>query len=569
VAPGCSDDDDNGTTTDAGPDTIVTGEAGTDGPLADGAPPATEIIIGTSEQLTSLDPAEAYQTAAFEVLININHPLYIYDPDTLDYVPALASGEPVISDGGKKWQVPLREGLTFADGTPFDANAVKYSIDRAIAREGQPFYLVADYVESVAVIDDNTVEFTLNTPVAFFKSLLATPAYMPVNKSIYPAEKLLTTPFTEAAQDAAWKDSYIDQNTVDPTKLMGLGPYILDKIEVDETTDPANKYYGAYTQLTFKANPNFYGEAPKTETIIVKYYKDSDALNAAITAKEIHVAWTSLTNDALETLAADADYEIIESAGLITEFLNLNHRLAPFDNENIRKAMAYAIDRAKITDEVWKLTGMPLYSMVPKGLWSHTESFKTDYGADPDTDQVKSMLEAEGFSDNNQMKLEIWYSPIYPNNKPMSEIIEQTLESTGVVDVTLKEEDWDTYVTNLVNVDTGTGLHDHTYQAFWMGWSPDYGDPDNFVYMFAHSDVDLLGCSYFNTAMDTLLDEARTETTYETRRTKYKEIQNLWSQDVVSIPIAQHTKQAVVLKEYSLDPPGTDTLLHYATVHKK
>jgi ABC-type transport system substrate-binding protein len=99
----------------------------------------------------------------------------------------------------------LRKGVKFTDGTPFDANAVKWSIDRVMKLKGDPSWLVTDFVKRCEVLGSHEVKFNLNNPVAYSPSLVATVPYYPVNPNVYPADKIVTNPAnSRAANWWAW-----------------------------------------------------------------------------------------------------------------------------------------------------------------------------------------------------------------------------------------------------------------------------------------------------------------------------------------------------------------------------
>lgn len=581
---------------------------------ADGSVTAKEIIIGTTEQLTALDPAAANQTGTFELLMNVNQTLYLWDAARLDYVPGLAAGEPEVAteatpetdDGDAKeqtWTVTLREGLMFADDTPFNADAVKYSIERVSKLGVGAAYLVSSFVKRVDKLGEYKVKFALNEPTGFFKALLSTQPYAPVNRSQYQAARALNTPFTLAAQtpdvsvpDAngtpqkPWNEQFRDQNLYVVNKLLGLGPYRIEAVGYDETKNPAQGDYGRYTQVVLVANPSYNGgpngKAARTERVILKYFKDDGALEQALKDGTVQVAWNTIPAKKVKDLAAEtAKYNVFDSDGLITETLYLNLRVPPFgtlptasDEEKAkalktRRAVALAVDRQAIATNIFGLAAKPLYSMVPQGLWSHVDAFKTEFNPPPPSlTEAKKLLGEAGYSESNKLSFEMWYSSDYPENSPMADKIKADLESTGLVTVTKKDAGAFSAFAGVITRGEGVAKEDHTYQAFWLGWSPDIGDPDNFVYQQLDSTVDLVGSSLYSTDptkaadLDTLMLDAKREASYQVRVEKYKQIQQLIAQTVPAIPVVQRSKQAVTRKGITLTPAGPDTLLNYATV---
>jgi len=131
-------------------------------------------VYGTTEKVIDMDPANAYDFHTWEIFYNIYQGLLDYEPGTTKLIPGLATYYDISTDG-KEYTFKLRRGLTFSDGTPFDASVVKWSIDRVIALKGDPSWLVTDFVDRVDIVDTYTVKFVLKNPVAYFPSLAASP----------------------------------------------------------------------------------------------------------------------------------------------------------------------------------------------------------------------------------------------------------------------------------------------------------------------------------------------------------------------------------------------------------
>jgi polar amino acid transport system substrate-binding protein len=131
------------------------------------------IVIGTTDKVTVLDPADSYDFHTWEIHHNTMDTLLHYVPGTTDLEPGLATDMPEVSEDGLEYTFHLVEGASFPDGTPFNAEAVKWSIDRVIALEGDPNWLVSSFVDSVEVVDEYTVKFVLSGPVNYFPLLVA------------------------------------------------------------------------------------------------------------------------------------------------------------------------------------------------------------------------------------------------------------------------------------------------------------------------------------------------------------------------------------------------------------
>ena len=121
------------------------------------------LVYGTTDKVTQMDPASAYDFHTWELFDNIDESLLTYKQGTSEIIPGLAESY-TVNKAGDEYVFKLRKGLKFTDGTPFTADAVKWTIDRVVALKGDPSWLVTQFVKSVTVVDPLTVKFTLNGP---------------------------------------------------------------------------------------------------------------------------------------------------------------------------------------------------------------------------------------------------------------------------------------------------------------------------------------------------------------------------------------------------------------------
>ncbi len=217
------------------------------------------IIIGTTDEINSLDPQDAYATHDWEILKNTGVALMAYTPGTADLVPGAAESEPVVSDDGLTYTFTLREGLQFADGTPVTGADYVRAWKRMSDLQGQVSGLVQAYVVDVQSPDERSVVYTLKAPFAFFPALTATPPFIPPNPAIYT-------------------DDAINQF---PETLDGIGPYRLVSLSPGE-------------QAVLEANPNYFGEAPSIPNVIIRYFQDPTTMAQAVENGEIDIAWRTL-----------------------------------------------------------------------------------------------------------------------------------------------------------------------------------------------------------------------------------------------------------------------------------
>mgnify|MGYP001031333719 CR=1 FL=1 len=462
------------------------------------AAPVEPLIIGTTDRITDLDPAETYDFHTWEIFYNTGDTLLKYAAGTTDVEPALAESMPEVSEDGLEYTFKLREGLKFTDGTPLNAEAVKWSIDRVGVIAGDPNWLVTSFVDSVEVVDDLTLKFKLLDPVPYFPLLVATTPYTPISPKAYP-------------------ESEIDSDNTSS----GIGPFKITKWERD-------------VEMVLEANPDYYGTAPAHSKVIVKYFADATTMRLAIENKEIDIAWKTLLPTDYEDLAKNPDLQVIEGPGAYIRYICFNTTTDPYTNVKVREAVAAAIDRSKISDVVFLGTHDPLYSMVPMGMWSHIDAFKDEYG-ERDLEKAKSLLAEAGYSEESPLETDLWFTTDHygDTEDDVAAVLKESLEETGVIKITLQPAEWATY---------SDYITEGTMPLFLLGWYPDYLDPDNYTWSWGHSEAsDDIGVFYSNTEMDDILKNGQVTTPLrgEERKTIYEDAQKLWAKECPTIPFVQ------------------------------
>jgi peptide/nickel transport system substrate-binding protein len=372
--------------------------------LASCAPPGSDepLIIGTTDSVTDLDPAESYDFHTWEIHHNTMDTLLVYTPGTTELEPGLAESYEVSADG-LEYTFTLREGLEFPDGTAFNADAVVWSINRVMRLEGDPNWLVTSFVDSVEKVDEYTVKFVLGEAVGFFPLLIATQPYSPVSPDCYPENEFGTD-----------------------STCGGHGPYIITSWERD-------------VEMVLEANPDYYGDAPAHSNVVVRYFADSTAMRLALEAGDIDVAWKTMTPSDYQDLDDDPNFVLETGPGAYIRYVCFNATTAPFDNPKVREALSLAIDRDEISDTVFQGTHQNLYSMVPMGMAGHIDAF-----GDRDLDQAIALLDQAGFDAANPLVMDFWWTPDHygPTEGDVASVIKAAWEETGVVEVNLQSAEW-------------------------------------------------------------------------------------------------------------------------------
>ncbi|MCJ7551982.1 MAG: ABC transporter substrate-binding protein [Anaerolineae bacterium] len=217
------------------------------------------VIIGTTDEVNSLDPQDAYATHDWEIIKNTGTALLRYEAGTSDLVPAAAADFPAVSVDGKTFTFTLREDIKFADGTPVTSADYVRAWDR-LGLEGQVSGLIQVYVESVEAPDDYTVVYNLKDSFGFFDALAAAAPFVPAHPDIFADDELVQYPET----------------------IEGIGPYRMVSYVPGE-------------QMVLEANTEYYGDdKPIIPNIIIRYFADPTTMSNAVETGEIDVAWRTL-----------------------------------------------------------------------------------------------------------------------------------------------------------------------------------------------------------------------------------------------------------------------------------
>lgn len=347
-------------------------------------PGATAITAGTTDRVTSFDPASAYDYFSIEVINNVFDTLLVYEPVTTDLMPGLAIEVPTVANGGisadgMTYTYNLRSGVTFHDGTDFNATVMKWSIERVLELNiaGSPRFLLdtVGKIESIATPDDSTVVFTLSEPVSFFNQLMAFSVSAPVSMAAY------------------------NNNTEQPNavgQIIGTGPYELSGYVAGARV--------VLSRNTAYYNPGIYASfgiptIPVEDTVTIELLATATNLKAAVEADTINVAYRTLNpEDVTDLNSRESALGITVDLGTSPQIRYLVFNVETYSDVRLRRAIAYLVDRAAIDTLVFSGLSEPLYSMVPGAMPYSQPVFQTEFGASPNVAAANDLLSQMGFS---------------------------------------------------------------------------------------------------------------------------------------------------------------------------
>ncbi|MFE5298441.1 ABC transporter substrate-binding protein [Streptomyces sp. NPDC056632] len=456
------------------------------------------IVVGTTSSPTTLDPAAAWDNS-WELFRNVFQTLVSFPTGSTSPQPDAADCQFKQGSSSRVFECQIHDGITFSNGHKLDAEAVKYSIERirTINHKGGPNGMLGS-LDKIEVVDPRTVVFRLNKPDATFPFILATPAMSIVDPAEYPADKL--------REDG---------------KLLGSGPYVLDS-------------YAENDKAELTRNPSYKGFADrKNGGVTIRYFKESEAMVAALKKKDIDATYRGLTAAEVVDLQSDKPenqgLQLVESTGADIRYLVFNSKDDSVARLPVRKAIAQLVNRDELVNKVYQGTAEPLYSMVPKGIAGHTTKFFDRFGK-PDPAKARSILRSAGIK--KPVKLDFWYTTDRYGSSTAPEFAElkRQLEESGLFEVTLHGKPWKEFQ---------AGYQKGEYPVFGRGWFPDFPDPDNFIAPFVGKE-NVLGTPYVSPRItDELIPKSRRESDRASVTDEFSEAQEIMVQDVRLLPLWQ------------------------------
>ena len=487
------------------------------------------VTVGMTIKPRTLDPADAYELASTSVLYSLGDRLYTYKLGTTQIEPQLATALPKVSLDGKTYTITLRQGVVFHDGTPFNAQAMAFSLERFIKNGGKPSSLIADIVESVKASREYELTIKLKNAFAPFPAVLAYAGLCAVSPKAYE----------------------IGGGKFNPTKFVGTGPYKLAEFNPN--------------LIRLDVFEKYWGEKPPNQGIDFQFLTSSANLFNAFRTGGIDIAYETLDPDQiakLQTDAASGGWQVLETKGNVVNYMVLNTKSEPLNKVEVRQAIASLLNRPLIVERVLRNQGEPAYSMIPNTFDVSKPTYKDAYGDGSNIAKAKELLTKAGFSSTNPLKIEVWY--------PSASIIRQQVSSTlkeyvktqleGVVEIESRSEESASFFAN---------IRKGVYQAALVNWYPDFSDADNFIRPFLNCEkgTEKTGCEkggsqnqgsfYYSDRMNQLIRQQLGEQDPQNRQKIFAEIQDIMAKEVPIIPLWQTKDYAFAkkgLQNAQLDP---------------
>ncbi len=451
-------------------------------------PVEQKLTFALQNEPDGLDPGITNNSFASPILLNVFEGLVIYDESNSIVGGSAESWD--ISDDGLTYTFHLRNNLKWSDGTPLTADDFVYSYLRVLdpALGAQYTEMLTDYIVGaaayyagtadaasvgIAAPDAKTLVITLTQPTAYYIGILGMWVYSPVNEA------------TVTANGDKWTlsaDSYVSN-----------GPFKMQKISFGEGYELVR-------------NENYWNAANvKLDSVNFRFIPDPSTALVALENGDIDGQWEVPSAD-LPNLKATSDaLQIIPSYG--TTYYEINCSKAPYDDPLVRRALAMALDRTSLIENVLQSTDNPAFSLIAPGYSVDGvayDSGRSSYGlsATADVAGAQALLAEAGFPNGEGFPtLELSY---YTNEtvKSIVEAMQQMWQENLGIKVNVSTEEWAVYYENIqaLNYDVGA-----------MGWGADYMHPMTF-FPLRLSDGVMNNSGWGNAEYDSLVKQAQSET---------------------------------------------------------
>ena len=419
-------------------------DEGADAPAGGGT--ADTITYSLTADPRAVDPAYFDDGESAVVSCNMYEGLYQYGKTDAKVSPCLAKDLPEISDDGLVYTIKLNEGIKFHDGTDFNAEAVKASIERQLEPNRNSDMPYASFVfgeeeagngvASVEAVDDYTVKITMRAASAPFVKNLAMALASPI---VAPSA-------IEAATDG--------QAITNP---VGTGPYKF----VDWTKGAS---------VTLVANEDYWGEAPKTKNLVFKIIAEGNTRLTSLMNGECDII-SSVDPSSADQVTSNG-FELFSEDGMTINYMAFNTETGKCTDQEVRKAVAQAINVEEMVKSIYGDYATVANSVMPTWMAPYTKDVKqTAY----DPEAAKKTLADKGITSLQC----ITYTTARPYNQKggsdLANMIQGYLSAVGV-ELSITQYDWTTYKTK---------VQTDPYDICFYGWTGDNGDPDNFMNLLA------------------------------------------------------------------------------------
>ncbi|MBS5948704.1 MAG: peptide ABC transporter substrate-binding protein [Clostridium sp.] len=481
------------------------------------------LIYNLGEDPETIDPTLNTSSGAGSIIDNAFEGLMRLDENE-KAIPGVAESVDESADG-LIYTFHLREDAKWSDGQGVTAKDFEYSWVRALTKETAAEYAYQlFYIKNgqkfnegkatrdelgIKVIDDYTLEVTLESPTAYFKELTAFTTYMPLREDIVSADP------------EGW--------ALDPATYVSNGPFKLVQWDIKD-------------QLVFEKNEEYWNAKEiKLPGVVFKLVTDQNTAYASLKAGDFDMVDTVPPS---EIASGQEEGLVTIYPNLATYMLVLNvgkQSTLPEDvkkvlnDPKVRRALSISIDRKAIVENVTKSGQVPAYSYVPKGILNEEGKDFADkeyYDANQaNVEEAKKLLAEAGYPNGEGLPtLEFMYNT-EGDHKLVAQAIQQDWAKIGV-NVELVNQEWKVFLNT---------RQEGQYEIARHGWSGDYVDPMTFLDLWVTGGGNN-DAGYSNAEYDALVNQAKAEGDEAKRWELMRQAEDILMEDMPIIPLYYYTK---------------------------
>jgi oligopeptide transport system substrate-binding protein len=476
----------------------------------------------------TLDPAISADMSSHTYVMQIFSGLVCLDQE-LSIVPDIAeSWEP--SPDGKTYTFHLRQGVKFHNGREVKAADFKYSWERACDPDtgsGTAATYLGDIVgakdmlagkageiSGVEVLDDYTLQVTIDAPKAYFLDKLA-----------YPTAFVVDRANVESGEDW-WREPN------------GTGPFKLKEWKLGQ-------------RLILERSQIYYGEPAKLEQVIFSFLADNPMAlyeKGQIDVVPVYLDYIDRVSD--ETGPFYPELAITPELSLY--YIGFNTAKPPFDDVNVRRAFCHAVNKERIVKVILRDMVNEADGILPPGMPGYNEALE---GLDYDVEKAKELITASRYGDVLNLPPITLTVEGYGNSIPsyLGAIIQEWQQNLGV-QISVRQLETEDFIYN---------LKQEKDEIFITGWIADYPDPHNFLDILFYTGSEVNIFEYNNPTLDALLDQAAIEQDRSVRLAMYQQAEQLVVDDAPCLPLFHGANYILVepyVKGYKLSPLGIPDL---------
>ena len=496
------------------------------------------LVFGTAADPTSLDGAVVSDGESLRVIDQITEGLVGLKSGTTVVVPKLAKSW-TASNGGRVWTFKLRTGVRFHDGTPFNAKAVCANFDRwynftgAFASDSTSYYYYTVFggykkaaqgltnsplYRSCKAVGDSTAVITLRRANAAFLGALSLTSFAiqsPTAMAKYGANK------GTLSKDGVFTPG--GDYGVPGGQAVGTGPFKLESWKIGD-------------KLVIVRNDSYWGKKAFLRRVIFRAIPDNAARLQALQTGEIQ-GYDLVEPQDIPTIQKDSKLKVLDRPAFNVAYVTINQAVKPFDNPLVRQAVAYGLDRAGVVKSFYAGRGEVANEFMPPQVVGYAKDV-AKYTYNPE--KAKQLLQQAGLT--LPVEVEFWYPtdvsrPYMPDPARNFQAFAASLNKSGFK-VVPKSAPWRPDYVGRVQAGTAGALN-------LIGWTGDFGDPDNFVGTFFRTKQGQWG--FNNPKLFALLNKALAEPNAAKRKVMYQQANRLIMNFLPGVPYA-HTKPALAFQ---------------------